>query len=226
VSDTLPPAGYAADVPRPPIGVSIDVPDHWTVLDLNPETWDAWVGAFLDQRLAGRPNAAKERGSVRKALVDLLRGLHADKVFMAAILAAEVGGDLVSASATLAWRQLDLDGDGWDLEGLRQVYLRAPASPGEDLKARRVEVVDLAAGGALKVATRETTKVPGTGKVQPVSVTQYFIPVLDTDWLAVITATTGNPALTGGVEEVADGTAGSLKLTRRASDHHGPLVPS
>ena len=212
MTDTLPATGYAADVPRPPIGVSIDVPEHWTVLDLNPGTWDVWLDAFLDERLAGRPNASRERGPARKALLNILRQLHGEKVFLAAILAAEVGGDLVSASATLAWRELDLGGDKMSLEGLRRVYARAAASPGEDLTARRVELVELPAGGAVKVVSREPVRVPGTKKARPVSMTQYLVPVLDTDWLAVITTTTGNPPLSAGVEEVADGMARSLSF--------------
>jgi len=217
VTDTLPDAGYAAGVPHPAIGFSIDVPDHWTVLDLNPETWDAWLRAFLDRRLAGRPNASRERGPARKALLDLLLQLHEGKVFMAAILAAEVGGDLVSASATLAWRKLDLGGDEMNLEGLRQVYLRAPASPGEDMAARRVEGVQLPVGGAVKVVTREPVTVPGTTRRQSVDMIQYFVPVLATDWLAVLTATTGDLPLAAGVEEVADGMATSLSLRSGSS---------
>lgn len=210
MTEDLPPAGYAADVPHPPIGVSIDVPDHWTVLDLNPETWDAWLDAFLGQRLAGRPDARKERGPARAALVGLLRQLHESQVFMAAILAADVGGDLVSASATLAWRQLDLGGDEMDLEGLRQVYLRASAGPGEDMQARRVEQVELPSGGAVKVVSRERVRPPGTARDQQARLVQYLIPVLDTDWLAVITASTGNEPLAPGVEMVADQMAEAL----------------
>jgi hypothetical protein len=213
MTEPLPPAGYAADVPHPPIGVSIDVPDHWTVLDLNPQTWDVWLDAFLDQRLAGRPDANRERGPARKALVDLLRQLHGEKVFMATILAADVGGELVSASATLAWRKLDVGEEGIPVAGLREVYARASASPGENLAARRVETVQLPAGGAVKVATKETVRVPMMNQIQPVNVTQYFVPVLHTDWLAVITTTTGNPALAPGTEAVADGMAASLAFT-------------
>lgn len=218
MAETLPPAGYAAGTPRPPIGFSIDVPDHWTVLDLNPQTWDDWLYAFLSQRLAGRPNAKHERGPARRALLDLLRQLHDQKVFMAAILAADVGGELVSASATLAWRKLELSGDGIPLVGLHQVYSRAPASPGEDLDARRVEIKELPAGEAVKVATRETMQLPTLAELRPVALTQYFVPVLDTNWLAVITTTTGNPPLEPGVEEIADTMAKSLTFTRGQDD--------
>ena len=211
----LPPAGYAAGVPRPAIGFSIDVPDHWTVLDLNPDTWDGWLDAFLDQRLAGRPDAARERGPARAALADLLRRLHGEQVFIAAILAADVRGQLVSASATLAWRRVPPGDDGIPVEGLREVYLRAPAGPGEDVDRRRVEVVELAAGAGVKVVTSETPELPGLAEPRPVRLTQYLVPVLDTEWLAVITASTGNAALAPGVEEVADGMAATLNFTRQ-----------
>jgi hypothetical protein len=212
VTDTLPPAGYAADTPRPAVGFSIDVPAHWTVLDLNPETWDGWLDAFLDRRLAGRPNPATERGPAWRALLDLLRQLHQAKVFMAAILAAEVDTGLVSASATLAWSKLDTHGEGIPVAGLREVYVRAAPSPGEDMAARRVEVVQLPSGGAVKVTTRQTMRLPGLERPCPVALTQYFVPVLATDWLAVITTSTGNQPLITGVEEVAAGMATTLRF--------------
>lgn len=214
MAEALPPAGYAADVAHPAIGLSIDVPDHWTVLDLDPGTWDVWLEAFLAQRLAGRATAGKERGPARVTLRELLRRLHGEKVFMAAILAAEVGGELISASATLAWRKLDNRGEAIPVAGLREVYARAPASPDEDLAARRVEVVELPAGGAVKLVTREPVPLPAGGRSQPVDVVQHLVPVLDTDWLAVLTATTANPVLAPGVEEVADGVAKSLAFRR------------
>lgn len=210
----LPPAGYATGVPRPAIGFSIDVPDHWTVLDLNPETWDAWLDAFLDHRLAGRPSAASERGPARAALADVLRRLHGDQVFMAAILAADVGGELVSASTTLAWRRVPPGDHGIPVEGLREVYARAPAGPGEDVAQRRVEVVGLGAGAGVKVVTNETVALPALTEPRQATAIQYLVPVLDTDWLAVITATTGNEALVPGVEEVADGMAATLAFAR------------
>lgn len=212
MAEALPAPGYAADAPRPPVGFSIDLPDHWTVLDLDPATREGWLDAFLDRRLAGRPREGVERRAARAALFQLLRQLHAEGVFLAAILAGEVGGEPVSASATLAWRRPDLGGDRLDLEGLRQVYLRAPGSPGEDRRARRVEVVDLPSGGAVKVASRETAPVPTLAKVRSVAVTQYLVPVPHDGWLAVITATTGVPALEAGVEEVADAMAASLSF--------------
>jgi len=213
----LPPTGYAADVPRPPLGFSIDVPDHWTVLDLNPETWDGWLDAFLDQRLTGRAGAASERGPARQALRDLMRQLYRERVFMAAILAADVGGALVSASATLAWRKLDTHGEGVPVAGLRAVYARAPASPGETLADRRVDVVDLPSGPAVKLATRQVVKVPGTSAPAPVTLTQYFIPLLASDWLAVITTSTGNEPLAYGVEQVADDMAASFSVVEGPS---------
>ncbi len=133
---------------------------------------------------------------------------------MAAILAADVGGDLVSASATLAWRKLDTHGEGILLEGLYEVHTRTTAAPGEDLTARRVQLTDLPTGGAVKVTTRETLHLPTLPEPHPVALTQYFIPVLDTDWLAVITTSTANSPLEPGVEQVADHMAKSLTFSR------------
>ncbi|HYR63722.1 MAG TPA: hypothetical protein VET24_13965 [Actinomycetota bacterium] len=212
--------GYGADVPRPPIGFSIAVPDHWTVLDLDPATREEWVDAFLDERLAGRPRAAQERPAARRGLLELLAHLQSGQVFMAAILAGEVEGQLLSASATLAWRNVD-GNQPIPLEGLRRVYAQAAPSTGEDPSRRRVEVVRVSAGGAVKVVTRETMQVPMVPGPRPVDVTQYFVPVLDTPWLAVITTTTGQPQLAPGVEQVADGMASSLAFNRRPAPRPG-----
>ena len=210
MAEPLPQPGFPAGVPRPALGFSIDVPDHWVVVDLDPATWEGWLDAFLDQRLAARPQAVRERGPARAALVDLLRRLHHEQVFLAAVLAAEAGSHLVSASATLAWRRPDLGGDLLLLEGLAHLSLLAPAGPGEDLAARRVDIVELPAGGSVKVATKEVVALPGGGEARPASVTQYLVPVHRTGWLAVITTTTGNPELAEAVEEVADTMAASL----------------
>jgi hypothetical protein len=209
-AEPLPQPGYAAEVPRPVVGFSVEVPDHWTVLDLDPRTQGDWLDAFLDQRLAGRPRAGSERGPARAALLDILRRLHDADVFLAAILAAEVGAELVSASVTLAWRVSDSGDRRVLLDRLRQIYATAPPASGEDLTARRVEVVQLAAGGAVRVSSREAVQIPGGRRVDGVAITQYVVPVLDTGWLALLTGTTGVPALVAGVEAVTDAMAESL----------------
>ncbi len=210
MSEALPAAGYPPGVLRPPFAFSIDVPDHWTVLDLDPTTSDGWVDAFVDQRLAQR-DGPTDRAAARHAMRAVVRQLHAEKVFMAAILAAEVGDDLVSASANLAWRQLGTDSDGdIPVAGLREVYARAEPMPGEDFGARRVQVVQLPAGEAVRLSTRQTMAVPGAREPQRLSLTQYFVPVPTTDWLAAITTATPNPPLAAAVAEVAEGMAASL----------------
>jgi hypothetical protein len=218
VGEPLPAPGFPAGVPRPAVGFSIDVPDHWVVLDLDPATWDGWVDAFLEQQMATRPQAGREWGPTRAALVDLLQRLSDEEVFLAAVLAGEADGRLVSASATLAWRRPDLAGDPLLLEGLGHMHLLAPAGPGEDLSARRVEIIELPAGGAVKVATRELVALP-TGEAPVAWVTQYLVPVpfLNSGWLAVITTTTGNPELAAAVEDVGDAMAASLHFQERDS---------
>jgi hypothetical protein len=193
-------------VPRPAVGFSIEVPDHWVVVDLNPETREAWVDAFLAERLAatGQAVAAADRSAARAALVDLLRQLQAGEVFMAAILCARVDRQVISASATLAWRHLGSAGPV-PLDGLAAVYRDAPPAAGEDRNARRIEVVDLLAGGSVKVVTGEAL-----AGAPAVAVTQYFVPVAETGWLAVITGTTGEVALGPSLEAVIDEVAASL----------------
>lgn len=210
MTETSPQPGFGSEAPRPPIGFSIDLPDHWTVLDLDPLTWNTWLEGFLDARLMNRPEAPSERGPARAALRDLLRRLHNEGVFLAGILAGETARHLVSASATLAWRSPDLGADGLDVEGMRQVFLRAPAAIGEEVAARRVERVELPSGPAVKTMSRETAPVLTLTRVRLVSMTQYLVPVPRGGWLAVITTTTGLRELEAAVEAVGDAMANSL----------------
>jgi hypothetical protein len=96
--------------------------------------------------------------------------------------------------------------------GLRQIYATAPAAPGEDLTARRVEVVQLAPGGAVRVSSREAVQIPGGRRVDRVAITQYAVPVLGTGWLALLTGTTGVPGLVAAVERVTGAIAESLSF--------------
>jgi hypothetical protein len=207
----LPEPGYAAGAPRPAVGFSIDLPDHWVALDLDPATSDRWLDAFLDRQLAGRPNAAAERGPARAALRQLLARLRQQQVFLAAILVGEIRDEPVSASVTLAWRRPELRG-GIDLDAMGETFARAPSAPGEDLRARRARRVAVEAGDAITVATLETQVVPGGGGRRRVALTQWFVPVLDTGWLAVITTATPVLRLAAAVEDVGAAAVASLRF--------------
>lgn len=211
MAEDLPAVGYP-DVPRPPIGFSIDVPDHWTLLDLDPTSGETWVSAFLSARLAGRTQASAERGPARRALLSLLQQLRGEQVFMALILAAEAGGELYSASATLAWRQLEPFGVAIPVEGLAKVYRQAPAGTRKDLDDRQVEIVTLPAGPAVRVSSTRTVELAGI-EAPPVAQTQHVVPVLQSSWLALLTTSTANPSLVPAVDDIADEMADSLTFT-------------
>ncbi|HEX6595708.1 MAG TPA: hypothetical protein VF045_02155, partial [Acidimicrobiales bacterium] len=66
----------------------------------------------------------------------------------------------------------------------------------------------------VKVATVETVTVPVSGETRRAMLTQHLIPVLDTEWLAVVTTSTAEPAMAAAVEDVADEMAASLTLRR------------
>ncbi len=167
--------------PSPADGFPIDVPDHWTVLDLDPATSEAWLSAFLSNRLSDRPHTQPE-GLARRALRSLLDQLREQQVFFAAILAADVGGEPVSASATLAWRRLGPAGSTLPIDGLARVATEAPAEAGEDRSERLVEVVTLPAGPAVRV-TSAGVAVPGRCR--------STVPDPPTGWS--LTTSTANP---------------------------------
>ncbi|MGQ0679492.1 MAG: hypothetical protein ACT4OM_07540 [Actinomycetota bacterium] len=200
MSEAIAEAGYGPAVPRPPIGFSIDVPDHWVVLDLNPATWEGWLHSFLNQRPGFKSVSELERDLARAALLNLLTKLEEDRVFMAAILPARVQRQSVSASGTLAWRKME-GIEAIRVAGLKQILLRSADAP-----PLAVEEVSLPVGPAVKASSREL--VQG----RSAAVFQYFVPVLDSQWLAVITCSTGNVALEKGVEVVARGMASSLRF--------------
>lgn len=211
MTDTLPPAGYPPDVPRPPMPFAIDVPDHWTVVDLDPRTQEGWLDALFDQRF--RPETGVDPMELRRNLSLALQQLRQEKVFMAALLLADVGGDTVSANATLVWQELETHGEGIPVAGLHAVFAGAPADPDEDAAHRRVDVVGLPGGNAVKLTTRRTMRLPGMTEAAAAAVTQYFVPVPSTDWLAVVTTGTGTLELAPAIEEVADEMAASLRVT-------------
>jgi hypothetical protein len=223
--DPPPKPGIAPDTPRPSFAFAVDVPDHWVVLDLDLATQQRWLDAFLDSQQAPREQAG--RRAARTALLDYLGQLHREQILLAAILFGTVGGQPISAGVTLAWRQIGnaTDSDASSavvpLEGLRRVYAQAPADTGEDPSARRVEVIELPAGGAVKVTTTQAAPVPSTDLTRPAQLIQYIAPAGDTGWLAFITATTAIPELVKGVESVAEGVATSLRfeLPDRAQAH-------
>jgi hypothetical protein len=200
--------------PRPPIGFTIVLPDAWTVFDLDPATSDEWVDELLDERLPPGRAAGPERRAVRRPLRRLLREHVRDQrdagVFLAAAMLHTDGPDPLTLGFTLAWRPVAFRGLPRRLEALHRIQAQAPA--GGRHGDRRVEIVPLACGGGVRVLTRELVLVPGTRQRRPALVAQYLVPVLDLDWMAVLTTSTAVVRLEDAVAEAADRIADGLRF--------------
>jgi hypothetical protein len=190
----------------------LSVPDEWLAMDLDPTSSDGWVEARLDALVAARPDAARHRGHLRRLLQGLVEQHREAGVFFSALLTAPAArpSDVLGASLTLAWRELQLDG-GMNVDGLAILLLEAEPDDGEDVRARLVDRVDLPATPAVRVRSSMLVPVPESSHRQRVAVTQYYVPVPDTAWLGVITVSTPNLALAGVLTDLADRVAASLE---------------
>jgi hypothetical protein len=120
-------------------------------------------------------------------------------------------GDLIGASLTLAWRELDLGGR-MDVDGLAILLADGDPDDGEDPRARAVDRVDLPATPAVRVRSSLLAPVPESSRRQRVAQVQYYIPVPDTPWIGVLTVSTPNRSLAPVMTDLADRVATSLEF--------------
>lgn len=206
------PVGTDPATPRPPVGFRLSVPDDWLAVDLDPATADGWVEARLDGLVAAQPEAARHRGHLRRLLQALVEQHRTAGVLFAALLTAPAArpSDVLGASLTLAWKELQLDG-GMNVDGLAMLLAEADPDDGEDVRARLVDRVDVPATPAVRVRSSLLAPVPESSRRQRVALTQYYLPVPDTAWLGVLTVSTPNLALAGVLADLADRIAASLE---------------
>jgi hypothetical protein len=206
------PVGTDPASPRPPVGFRLNVPDDWLAVDLDPATADRWVELRLDEIIAARPDGARHRAHLRRVLQGLIEQHRAAGVFFAALLTGPGPrpSDVLGASLTLAWRELELHG-GMNVDGLAVLLVEAEPDDGEDPRARVVDRVDLPASPAVRVRSSMLVPVPESARRQRVAVTQYYVPVPDTAWLGALTVSTPNLALAGVMADLADRVAVSLE---------------
>jgi hypothetical protein len=204
--------GVDPAAPRPPrIGFRLDVPDQFTELDLDPSTSDSWLERFLDERTARVPGAAAQRSRARQVLRSLINRHREAGVFLGAFLISTGPrvGEMIGASLTLAWRELP---GGVLIEGLRTYFAEEDPGPGEDLAARRVEVLRYPRGEVVRVRNVQQLPIPLTSHRQPTLIVQHLIPVPEpaAGWLAVLTMSTPDLAGADEFDALADRVAGSL----------------
>ncbi|HYT09218.1 MAG TPA: hypothetical protein VEL73_01005 [Mycobacteriales bacterium] len=183
--------GVDPAAPRPALGFRLDVPDEYTVLDLDPATSDASLERLLDERGAAVVGAARQRVRGRQVLRQVVADHRKAGVFLAAYLAGAGAspGEIVGAGLTLAWRRF---AGGVDLDALAAFFQENDPQPGEDRAPTDVLRVRLPCGEAVRVVNRQLAPVPLTSRGREVVVVQHLVPVPQpaSDWLAVLTAST------------------------------------
>lgn len=196
--------------PRPPIGFRFDVPDEWTVLDLEPATSDRWIESFLAERSATVPGAAAQEPWARQVLQQMIEQHRRAGVLFAAFLASRMPAApaLVDAGLALAWQELT----SMDLDALDRFCREDKPGPGEIPAARQVCRVRLRHGDAIRVRSRQSAPAPLGSSRRPVAIVQHLIPVPGTGWLAVFSLTTPHLELAETYAALADLVAGSLEL--------------
>jgi hypothetical protein len=201
--------------PRPPIGFRFDVPDHWTVLDLDPTSSNNWVDWFVAAHAADLPASAFERSRVGDLLRLMIEQHRQAGVLFAAFLAAGGSGaarvnsaeSLVAAGIALAWQELA----GMDVAGLERFCQQDAAAPGEELAAREVCRVRLRDGEAVRVRSRQLAPEPLTHIRRPVAIVQHLVLIPD-NWLGVFSLTTPQLDRAAEYAGLADRVAQSLVL--------------
>jgi hypothetical protein len=213
-------ADPAVSAPRPPIGFRFDVPDHWTVLDLEPATSDDWIERFLDEWTAGVPGAAAERSRARQVLRQTITAHQRAGVLFAAFLAtgSPAADSLIAAGLVLAWQELT----GMDLDALERFCRQDGPGSGEVLAAREVCRLRLRHGDGVRVRSRQLAPVPLTSTHRPVAIVQHLVPVPGTGWLGVFSLTTPDLERADAYAGLADRVAASLELV----DNSGQPLPS
>jgi hypothetical protein len=196
-------------VPRPPCRIEVDVPEPWFVLDLDPRTSARWVRQLVQQRAwAGRASAVDQQAASRvlRGVVDALR---AQGVLLAAILAGNIGHEVIGASVTLGWRRTS---GCWDLHAVGLALSGRTSATDGLIEHREVDLVELPRGRAVHLRGRERARVPGSTLQREVALHQLFVPLEGSGWLAVVTATTALLRLSEVMGETALRVAASIRV--------------
>ncbi|HVQ92519.1 MAG TPA: hypothetical protein VMU51_15895 [Mycobacteriales bacterium] len=184
------------------------MPDHWTVLDLEPATCAGWVDHFLAQHALDLPGIEWARaGDVLRLMIEQHQQAG---VLFAAVLGtrAPTADGLVAAGLALAWQELA----GMDLAELEEFCRQDEPGPGEDLSAREVSRVRLRHGEALRVRSRQSAPIPLTPSRRPVAIVQHLLLVPGSPWLGVFSLTTPHVDRAEEYADLADRVARSLVL--------------
>ncbi len=157
-------------------GFTVRVPPAWIEFDVWRATRTGDLARLVDARIAEAPDLAPRRGALLKLLREVATDAERQGALFCAVMADDLGSDAV-LTATLLVFQTDgaLDPADNSVEAIAGQVVAVAPSPGSPAY-RRVEVVELPAGRAVRVAGIEAAHIAGRGAVDCV-MSQTLIPI-------------------------------------------------
>jgi hypothetical protein len=187
----------------PPSGFWIAVPEGWISLDVDPDTSAESARKLAEAAVAGEPSIRDQEGTIAQLLTQLTRNAAESGVRFCACWFQVFEEQLpVQASLTVAFHTLDSSND--------------PTTMQEDLRGegRRIEMVDLEAGTAVRRSGRRREPMPGSEEPVEFLSCQYYIKVpATTDRIALLTFTSPTVVLEDELLNLFEATARSFAFT-------------
>jgi hypothetical protein len=153
----------------------IVAPPKWTALDVDPATSAESIRRVVEDRVGRDPRVAAQRAQFTGMLQQAVANAARNGAVLAFVYADVFGDAPVGASLLVFVSAVEdkvLVAGEIDLDALHGLVL-GTAAPGETVVDS--SVVELPAGGAVRIRRRTTAMV--LGRSVPTEVVQYFVPV-------------------------------------------------
>jgi len=187
----------------PPTGFWTALPEGWISLDVEPSTSAETARKLAEAAAAAEPTLRDQEGAIAQMLTQLTRNAAESGVRFCACFFQVYEEQLpVQASLTVAFHTLDSSND--------------PGAMLEDLQGlgRRIDIVDLDAGQAVRRAGRRREALPGADEPVEFLSCQYYIKLpATTDRIALLTFTSPTIALEDDLLPLFEAMARSFAFT-------------
>lgn len=204
-----------------PAGFTLRVPESWVEFDVWRATRSSLIKRLLDERLAQLPELRRHRGVLSKLLREMAEDAERQgAVFCAAML--DTVGDAGVLAATLLVFHTDgaADGDDNTVERIAgQVSAYAPSEPSPAW--RRVEIVELPAGRAVRVQGVEVDVAPDRPPIEGV-VMQTLLPVPGRAGVLNVVLSSPQTAITEPMLDLFGAITETLAWSSSATEPTGP----
>lgn len=197
-------------------GVQLATPAYWWDLPLDPSTRDQQIATLIDQRVERYPQLAESRGEVTA----LIQQLAAEAADLGAVFSSQfglLGDDPPLAGNLLVVTQRPAPGPIGSLlaqvQGLEDSLASRTVGPPE------VSVVTLPlAGEAVRRRAHQSFTFPGAEAAIDAVLVQYYVPIPNTDAMALMTFTSPTVQEERAVVELFDAVAATFAFLDERGD--------